>query len=315
MKRLILIKQSSAIQLGHLYEHIFCAHIDTFLYEHHLFSHLDYSLTGKTYYGGIVAIDIELYTDAAIKLSNRLSSLAIELNEEIISIAATQILAEKEEPVGGTGYDNVKQALEELHKQPWQNIDEVECIDTKSIRKKTGPFYIAEGKPLPARKLTASILLDDKLAASHRELLPLFRQFAWLMTSSFQGVLADTYGYFSHEDVYKDRSPVGVINTFKVANDNASEVDLSDILATCLEVVRDLQQYGAFTRYMDELCKASYYNHSGLAPNLEKNYEDTFIFIGPKGWRKIATDENYRLLLKHMSIEVKFGRDKISQPL
>jgi len=314
MKRLTLIKQSPAIQLGHLYEHIFCAHVDTFLYEHHLFPRLDYSLDGKMYHGGIIYIDIELYTEAAIALSDNLPILTIELNEEIISIAATQILAEKEEPIGGTGYDNVKQALEDLHTHPWQNIDEVELIDTKDIRKKTGPFYIVEGRSLPARRLTTSISLDSQFASSHRELLPLFRQFAWLITSSLQGVLADTYGYFSQDDVFKGHgASVGVVNIFKVTND--SEVDLSDTLATCLEVIRDLRQYKVFERYMGEFRAISYYNHSDSAPNIEKNYEDTLIFIGPKGWQKIAIRENYELLLKNISIEIKFGRDKVSQTL
>jgi hypothetical protein len=316
MKRLILIKQSPTIQLGHLYEHVFSAHVDTFLYEHHLFPRLDYSLTGKMYHGGIVYIDIDLYTDAAIVLSDSLPTLAIELSEETISIAATQILAEKEEPIGGTGYDSVKQALEDIHKQPWQNIDEVELVDTKSIRKKTGSFYIAEGKPLPARKLTVGIFLDGQFAVSHRELLPLFRQFAWLISTSFQGVLADTYGYFNYDDVYKDQgAAIGVLNVFKVANANSSDVDLPKIVATCLEIIGDLQRYGAFKRYMGELSKTSYYNHSSLAPNLEKNYEDTLIFIGARGWQKIATNENYELLLKYMLIEVKFGRDKVSRSL
>jgi hypothetical protein len=316
MKRLILIKQSPAIQLGHLYEHIFSAHVDTFLYDHHLFSQLDYSLTGKMYYGGIVYIDIELYTDVAVALADAIPTLAIDLSERTISIAASQILAEKEEPLGGTGYDNVKRALEDLHKEPWQNIDEVELVDTKKIRKKTGSFYIAEGKMLPARKLTTSIFLDGQFAASHRELLPLFRQFALLITSSLQGVLADTYGYFSHDDAYKDRGTVvGVMNTFKVANGNDLEVDLSDTLTTCLEVVSDLQQYKAFGRYMDELREISHYNYPDSAPNIEKSYEDTLIFIGPKGWQKIATRENYELLIKHMSIEVKFGRNKVSHAL
>lgn len=316
MKRLILIKQSPAIQLGHLYEHIFCAHVDTFFYERHLFAYLDYSLKGKMYYGGVIYIDVELYTNAAIALSNQLPTLAVELNEETVSIATAQILAEKEEPIGGKGYNNVKRALEDLHRQPWQNIDDVVLVDTKSIRKKAGPFYIAEGKPLPASKLTAAIFLDGQFVASHRELLPLFRQLAWLIISSLQGVLADTYGYFSQDDVYKNRDKsIEVRNSFKVAKANDSEINLSDTLATCLEVVRDMQQYNAFERFMEELRKISYFNHPTVAPNLERNYEDTLTFIGAKGWQKVATKENCELLLKNMFIEVRSGRNKVSQRL
>jgi hypothetical protein len=254
MKRLILIKQSSAVQLGHLYEHIFWAHVDTLFYERHLFPQLDYSLNGETYYGGIVYIAIELYSEDAVALADAIPTLPIELNEETITTAATQILAEKEEPLASTGYDDVKRALEELHAQPWRNIDDIELIDAKSIRKKIGSFYIAEGKPLPARKLTAGVMLDAKFAKAYRELLPLFRQLAWLIISSLQGTLADTYGYYSFEDVYKDtKNTTGVFNIFKVGNANDIEIDISEILETCLEVVRDLKQYDVFGRYMNEL--------------------------------------------------------------
>lgn len=311
MKRLILIKQSPAIQLGHLYEHIFAAQLYIFLYEHHLFSFLDYHLEGKTYYGGIVYIDIELYTDAAIALSDEILALPITINEETITVAATQILAEKEEPLASTGYEAVKRGLEDLHAQPWQNIDDVEIIDTKDIRKKTGPFYISEGKARPARKLTTSVLLNPEFAKSHRELFPLFRQFSWLITASLCGVLADTYGYYSLDDAHKNtRDTIGFINIFKVGNASDIAVDVKETLDTCLEVVHDLQHYDAFKRFMDDLRDVSHYDRSDVAPNIERNYEDTLIFIGPKGWKKTATDENYKLLLKHMSIEVKFGREK-----
>lgn len=317
MKRLILIKQSPAVQLGHLYEHIFCARVDTFLYERHLFPHLDYSLVGKTYYGGIVYIDIELYTDEAIALSDMIPKLAVGINEVVLSTAIRQMIAEKEELFASTGnYNNIEQALDSLHTQPWQNMDDTVLIDTKDIHKKRGVFYIAEGKVRSARKLTTGILLDTEFAKIYRELLPLFRQFAWLITSSLQAVLADTYGYYSLEDAYRNtKKATGVINTFKVAYADDANVELSDTLVTCLEVVHDLQQYGAFERHMEELRKVSHYNNPDLAPNLEKNYEDTGIFIGPKGWQKIATNQNYKLLLKHMSIEVKFGRDKVSRSL
>ena len=316
MKQLILIKQSPTIQLGHLYEHIFCMYIDILLRKHRLVPRLDYALDGTMYYGGIVYIEVELYTDAAIALSDALRTLTIKFDEDIITTAATQILAEKEEPLGSTGYDHVKRALEDLHAQPWQNIDDVGIIDTKNIRKKTGSFYIAEGKPLPARKLVIGVFLKAEFAKSHRELLPLFRQLAGLINASLQHKIASSYGYYSFDDMYKNtNSTIGVLNTFKVGNANDIEVDLADILGVCFDVIRDLRQCDAFGRYINELRNVSYYNHPGLAPNLEKNYENTHIFIGAKGWQKIATNENSELLLKYAYIEVKFGGDKLVQSL
>ena len=108
MKRLALVKTSPEIQLGHLYEHIFCAHIHTLMRQHHLFPRLDYSVDGTTYYGGIVHVDVELYTNAAIALTDQIIPLDITLNETTIFTATKQLLAEKEEPFDSAGYDNVK---------------------------------------------------------------------------------------------------------------------------------------------------------------------------------------------------------------
>lgn len=312
MKHLILIKQSPAIQLGHLYEHIFYSHVDTFFCKHHLFPYLDYLLIGKAYYGGIVCIGIELYTKEAIALSSAIPDLAIDINKTTISIAASQILAEKEERIGSTGYDDIKRDLKDLHARPWQNIDDIELIDTKKVRTKTGSFYIAEGKPLPAKKLTVSIVLNAEFAKVHRELLPLFRQLSLLVILSLQETLADTYGYYSLEDKYKNNGTASLSNIFKVPHGAGADVDLSDILQTSIKVVQNLQQYDAFERYMSRLHRTSYYDNPILAPRLERNYEDTLIFIGAKGWRQIATKQNCYDILKNATLEVKFGKDKVS---
>lgn len=141
----------------------------------------------------------------------------------------------------------------------------VDIIDAKKLRRRTGPFYIAEGKAQPARKLTT------EFAESHRDLLPLFRQIAWLIGASLHVVVTNTYGYFSLADRHRNgREKVGVINSFKINTADSSSVDLSDILDTCLQIIRDLQRYDAFQRYLAELRATSYYNaraSRGLLPH------------------------------------------------
>lgn len=316
MKRLVLIKQSSAIQLGHLYEHIFCAQLTAFLHERRLFPHLDYSLTGKMYYGGVLFVDIEFYTNKAMRVYDEIASLPIRLNDEILSTAIRQMIAEKETLFLSTGYEAIKQALELLHAETWQNIDEVKQLDTKNIRKKRGSFYLADSTARPARKLTIGVFLDAAFATSHRAQIPLFRQFAWLITASLQEVLANTYGYYSLDDAYSDtKDVIGITNRFNVAYADDQNVDISDILTTSLEVIHTLRDYDAFDRLAQELHETSYRDRPASAPNLEKNYEDIHIFIGSKGWQEIAGKENYALLLEHMSIEVRFGRSKVSEAI
>jgi hypothetical protein len=313
MKQLLLVKQSPFIDLAHLYEHLFCTRIQELFYTKHLFERLDYNLEGRMYQGGLIYIDLELYTPAAIELADKIKSLELVANEETLFIAVAQLLAEKEEPVASTGYENVKNALESLHAQPWRNLDDIELIDTQKVRKKTGSFYITEGESIRSRQLTTSVLLDADFAISNRELLPLFRQLAYIIIVNCQNILAAKYGYYSSEDAYKKtKDTVGVTNIFKIADVEDISVDIADVLRSFHEVVSDLRQYGVFSRYMDELRTVSYYDRPNLAPSPEKNYEDISILVGAKGWRKIATEENYKLLLKHMSLEVRLGRNKKS---
>lgn len=314
MKQLILFKQSKSIQLGHLYEHIFYAHIISFFRKNHLYQRLDYSLSGETYHHGVIFIIIELYTKAAVELSNYVPELNVEFNQTNISIAATQLLAEKERPFGGAGLESVQHALQTLHTQPWQSIDEIRIIDTKTIRKTAYPFYIAEGKPLPSKKLTVLLKVDPEFMRSRRELLPLFREVAWLIIANLQDTLADRYGYFSLADNFMvTKHKMYLANTFQVAHTN--EAHMEECLKTSLEIIKDLQTHKGFTRYVAELQNISYTNRPNLAPNLQKNLKDTLIVMGARGWHEIATAENCELILGHMSIGVQFGRHKLFSPL
>lgn len=314
MKELTLVKQTENIQLGHLYEHIFCAHIDALFFKNHLFQQLDYSLNGTTYYGGVILVSLELYTEAAVSLAKQIPTLNIVFNEHSISTASSQLLAEKELPFNSSGYDPVKEALLTLHDRPWQNIDELSLLDTQTIRRKTHPYFLSKEKRLRARKLTSNIVLDSVFSNSNPELLPLFRQIAWLVTANLQHVLADTYGYFSLSDKFTNtKQKVCLVNAFNVANTH--NVDLKDNLESCLSLINNMKKFNAFNRLATELNNISYFNSPSLAPNIDKIYEDTLMIVGAEGWKKIATVENCERILKHITIELQFGREKASKPL
>ena len=314
MKRLILIKQSPAIQLAHLYEHIFCCHVETFFYQNQLFPYVDYFLAARTLDAGVIYIDLYLYTPAAIALAHRIPGLDIELNQATISIATRQLMAEKEEPLGSSGYDIVLAALAALQAQSWQNIDDVDTIDAKNMRRRAKPFYLAVGRPIRSRRLSTAVLLDPAFAAEHRELLPLFRQLAWVITASFQADLPDNYGYYSFDDHFRhNRQTTGLFNIFKVARTYGQEVDLAANLVTCLESIADLRRLGGFGRFLAELRQTSYRDRTDYAPDPIINYQDSLIFMGSTGWWTIATSANFDLIMSHVSIELKYGRHKLSQ--
>lgn len=110
---MILIKQCRSIQLGHLYEHMICDEIDHFF-----------------------------YTSEAAALADKISGLDISLDQETLIVAGTQIVAEKEQLFGGLGYEAIKKPLEELHRQPWHDIDDLELIDMKTFVGKLAHFFL-----------------------------------------------------------------------------------------------------------------------------------------------------------------------------
>ena len=309
MKRLVLIKQSSAIQLGHLYEHIFCMHIERLFRQKKLYPLVDYSLTGKTYYGGIIMIDLELYTPTAERVAKSIAKLRIEWNEAMIQTGVLQLVAEKEAPFGIDGYGKIVDELAMLHEQAWQAIDDVESIDVKQVRRKVGPLYIIDGS-LPARKLKVNIHLESEFATAHRTLLPLFRQIAKLLASSLEHQIPDQFGFFSEETMFTSGAKATYLTSiFKVARAADTTVDVTAVLAACEGIVADLRKHGVIERYMRELRRTSYYGAPNLAPSLEATYEDTLLMLGAKGWKRLATTENCQDIVKYMSIEVTQGRN------
>lgn len=300
------------IQLGHLYEHIFCMHMSKFFREHGLFPYLDYSLDGKTYHGGVIVVDIELYSDKAIELSTELPEASTTFNKDTVLLALSQLVAEKQEPFGSESYDVLEKALYNIDKQPWQPIDTVGLIDTKRQRRQAGPLYITDGAPLPAHKLITSVLLDTEFAKTHRNLLPLFRQLAWLIVASLQETIANTHGYYSFDDKYvSNTKTIAIRNIFNVANTREVDIDVTEVAETCTQTIKDLQRAYVFEKFLIELQNTSYYERSQLSPNIERTYEDTLILVGSKGWQELASEANYHTLLEHMSVEVKSGRQKI----
>jgi len=308
MKRLILIKQSRSIDLAHLYEHVFCRHVDELFSNNDLFPYLDYSLVGKTYYGGIIYIDLELYSNAAILLAANISSLDIKTDEAIISVAVDQLMAEKDSIFHSQGYEKVKEALRELHDVSWQDIDTVNLIDVKIFRRVKQPFYLSHVTNKKASNFTLGIILDSDFASSYSELLPLFRQVAWFITVVLQEKLSSSCGYYSFTDEFiRNKRITGQYNTFKVAY--ITEVNINQNLEVCKKAIHKLFEHNAFSRFMSDLRNVSYYTDSYIAPNLEKNYEDTLMVIGSLGWQSIATDKNCDSILKHMTISLKCNKE------
>lgn len=311
---MILIKHYDSIELSHLYEHLFFATIHNFFRDHGLHPYLDYNVHGQSFPRGIIYIEVDFYTDAARSLAKEIPQLNIDLQFETVTIGVSQIIAEKEQSMDGLGYEAIRRALTELHEQPWQYIDDVHILDTGKVRMKSGALFAIKGRLAPARKLQTAVSLDAPFMSSSRELLPLFHGLAALILERLQIDIVAAFGYYSTEllDEFTSRS-ARRISIFKVPG--GSHVELDDVSSIVSDALETLEDDKAFERFVTELRKVSHDDAPELLPSSARIYEDTSVLVGAQGWRKLATSENCRLLLKHMSIELTYGRKRATQPV
>lgn len=313
MKKLILIKTHSSVQFAHLYEHLYCTRIKELFHQHKLYKYVDYSLEGTTFdHGGLIEINIECYTPDAVTLAGKLSFQRVSLADEDISKSLMQILAEEEAVINTSGMKKIKQALTALDSQPWQSVDEFEIFDAKSVRLLTKkPVYADYSHYVPTGKLFISLLLDQNFVRSHRELIPLFRHIAKIISFTANDLLANEQGYYFDEVTFQSTSQkTRLKSTLKLVKSNHTTADLVHHVNFYKALTKELLDTEAFERFLTELQRTSYTERHWSAPNTYDNFNETAVYIGARGWQYLATTANLALILDNISVEVRFGNQK-----
>lgn len=314
MKETILVKQCPAIQLAHLYEHLFCAEVDKLFYANGIFPYLDYSLTGNTHQSGIIYIKLVTYTDVAADQISTIESIGLPLTDESVAIAASQLIAENEHAYVSSGIEVVKEHLRQLDDIGWSNLDAVTSIDTKGTKRVAKPLFIDTDHSLPAKKLYVSIDVDEKFNHDKRHLLPLLRLVCFVLSDTYETILSDNFGFYPTEGAFKNaKHTVGYESKFNLPN--GDDTSKSDILKAAVDTIRYIYNHNGFERFVNEVANISYRHLPTTAPNALHNLTDTGIIQGSLGWHEISSMKNIEIILKDLTVSVKIGNDKISNKL
>lgn len=316
MKNVTLIKCHPVIQLGHLYEHLFLRCINNFFYEHGLFKMLDYAAYGVTYEeGGIITAVVELYSDEAIKLSGRIDQLHINFDDEgyDISTALFQVTAEEPDKLYISDLNKVVKELKQLDQDPWQHIDSIDVLDTKTIRRKNKPIYLTNQPEMKPKILRLSIHLDEDTAGTHRELSPLFMFIGRIILMTIGNRVGATYGTYAGE-LYGNKQ-YSLVSELLISQKALSGAQLAKVAQTIEETLTHSLNKKTYMRIIASLSSVSYVYAPDIAPNLERMITETGVLVGEKGWRRLATIQNIESLLSDSRIELKLGRQTIVLPL
>lgn len=267
-----------------------------------------------------MAIEIDFITEKAKKLATEARHLDIATDNTTIGIGFLQLLTEQKRTVAAPGgIDKVKAALDDLQKQPWQDMDNLETLDMRETDTKDGALILQKGTPSRLRTLTVSFSLNEEFTYTHPELLPLFEQLicfidqnSWISTSMKYGIMSKGI------DKSQNNKAFALASRFKV-HPQLHEIikqrrTLKDVAYDYVDFVHNCHENGAIHRYSSVLQSARYDADSRRLLPGPGIVTDTGFVIGARGWHKLATKENCELLLKNMEVAVEYDRKRIKLP-
>lgn len=320
---MIILKHSPSFQISHLYRILYGAAIHKFFQTRGLFHFLDYKLCGTTYYsGGIITMEIDLITKQAKELAKDIQNLKIDTSNTNIGIGYLLLSTEQKIILAAPdGMDAIKKALDDLQQEPWQDIDTLDMIDTRTADTKGGAIIIQKGTPPPTRRLALSLSLKTSADPHLSKLTPLFDHLVHFIHWNSRPGLSMQYGLFNDgidKPIVENSSFVIPLpfrahaQTHEILNQREL---LEDIVSDFVGFIQKLQDDKAFQRYLKAFHHNTYDTDTLWLMPTPGIVTDTGLLMGTQGWRKIATEENCTLLLENTTVTLTYGHKRISQPI
>lgn len=315
MESIILIKQHKNIQLAHLYEHLFTFALNNFFYSKDVFRYLDYSANGTTYHqGGLIEIEIELYTEKARKYINDISGVKLDfgaLDDEVMK-ALSQISAEEPKLLEIKDKNNVIFELMALDNVAWQDMNDVELINTREFRQSHSPIRFSKEEVRKPRELHISFTLNEEIDQKQPQLFPLFIFLSRFLTQSTYYFTGFEHGLYP-ADIYGKK-----LSTFSLllcAQKDVKNLDITKVEQTIIQTIQKVLTDETIGRIIEDLASVDFRKQYYTAPNHERYLDDSGFLIGASGWKKLATRQNIQHILNNTRLEVKFGRKSFTKPL
>lgn len=303
MKQLTLIKPTAHIQIGHLYEHLYCIALQEFFRRHHLYAYLDYSIDAKTFDDGYIQLEVDLYTERAGELEQAIYSLPLSLTPDEIDGALLQISAEKEVDIKYLDTNIVDRALLDLHRLPWSERSDT-LVSTFAWQTKTeeGLGYDSahsSGYDSLVQSIRFTMTNDDPAYS-----LALFAVISQVIATNLREVIANHCYCYSQSDSFS-------LEGYGAEERNIYRIDKrqADRLTNEIEVTSSFIR-GAFNnRFINKL--VTFLEQASAEPFMAPDPDDILSKTGVKmsleDWHRFGTVENIHAIIRKMSITFSLG--------
>lgn len=304
MKNLILIKKHSAVQLAHVYEHLFLIQVNEYLYDRGLFKWLDFSINGTTYEeGGLVVVDYKAYSDHAVRVTDHLMNFKIEITEERVLKALLQLKAEEKYELIISSYEDLISELLNLEKTPWQDLDTFTAYDTKGVRRRANPVYLTHELTNRPRAVKVSLEIDSLYLNKDRAVIAVFNTIArFILFTATYRIAAESGSY--QAEMYAQKA--GQMITVDLHYSKAAKIpDYRTLADEVKDVVAYIRSKGGLNRLAGDFSSVSYASMPNEAPDFERILRETQIILGSEGWSKYSSEDTLLNILEHTQIIVR----------
>ena len=311
-KEYYFVKPTKAVQLGHLYEHLVMIEVVNALKNHGLYEHVDYSVVGKVYRGGMIYIDCSLYTELSLDFAKLMRNIKIDY-DKWLDIAISMIHAEHRNEPKLDDRETVIRHLKTLHAKPWTELDNLGIVDASEFEDKPKAIESDDKsiEKVKVDKLSLTVRLNNH--QQNAAIGVLSSQVLKIVQLNAGEEISNQFGLFSYYDYFDvNEKQCKLTNVYIVGN---IKPDIKKCLETSISMYETLKENGVFERLLNQLQNLDLAKNAELFPNFENNYERTMVFVGSKGWKEAATKENLNAILNDLTLEIKMGKSKVTKKL
>lgn len=311
MKQISLIKRSPFADnyLVNIYHSLYSTALRNTLREKGLFLYVDYNYEYKVYEHKLIWVTITLLSNKAKQIKQDLKSIYPDFSESAVSTSIKSLSANTQQTYS-YDFSETKRALEELHKQPWEDYNSLKIIDMQALKLERTHF-IRANETFTAKQYVTGFRLDPEYHTTNPHSVLIFAhaldliivQCASILSTALGGSLMQTKNINTRDQALLTRThyfteKLELKALGEVIGNSYTELIKNGILESIVEYTK--QDFRTFPS-------------RAVIP--QKVYENTYYIVGYKGWRHLVTQENIIEVLNKTEIRVSDLNRELALPL
>jgi hypothetical protein len=306
MRQYKIIKNVDHAQIGHLYEHIFCNALEEFCKNKGLYAYLDYNVTARAFFFGLVEISFDMYSPRAEAEKDNIVSFEPTFTKDAINCALIQIMAEKHADIKAIDVDIVMEKLAQYQATPWRSFSALGVQDAARHKRSRAGLELKRRSSRQFMTLRADVMIDMAFANKDKKRYwPLFYVVASMLIANLEDNIPVKLRCYSSTN-FRKYSSKSLKETALFTVDRRQATGLTTEITVTQELVSGMLEQGCIERLADWLQQVTY-EIPYASPNWQVLYDASALIVSDAGWHEIGTQQNIEDVLRRMTIHFSLG--------